>query len=81
MYNNKVLVKSVVSSNQFLAVPFGSDEQGQKVMDDLREKDVETVLPSTSNWNSQNVMVLKGEFKGELAKILEKDKKKEKVTV
>ena len=50
-------------------------------MDDLREKDVETVLPSTSNWNSQNVMVLKGEFKGELAKILEKDKKKEKVTV
>ena len=55
-------MRSVVSQTQFLAVPFGGDEQGQKVMDDLREKDLETVLPSTSNWDSQMVMVLKGEF-------------------
>ena len=74
-------MRSVVSQTQFLAVPFGAEELGQKVMDDLREKDLETVLPSSSNWDCQMVMVLKGEFQGELAKILEKDKKKQKVTV
>jgi len=50
-------------------------------MDDLREKDIETVLPSTANWDKEFVMVLRGEFKGELSKIIEKNKKKEQVTV
>ena len=46
--------------------------------DDLREKDLETVLPKD---NSESVAVLKGEFKGEVGKILSKDRKKDEVVI
>jgi len=48
------------------------------VFDDLREKDLETVLPKDHN---QPVAILKGEFKGEIGKILNRDRKKDEVTI
>jgi ribosomal protein S4E len=48
------------------------------VYDNLREKDLETVIPREEN---ASVAILRGQFKGEVGKILSKDKKKEKVTI
>ena len=71
-YNKKVHVKTIMNDRQFLA------SDGPKILDDLREKDLETVLPASSEFEKATVMVLKT---GEFAKILQKDKKKEEVTV
>ena len=51
---------------------------GPTVLDDLREKDIETVLPGSSDFDIAKVLVLKTK---ELGKVLSKDKRKEKVTV
>ena len=71
-YNKKVHIKTIMNDTQFLAT------EGSTVLDDLREKDLETVLPGTSEFETVQVMVLKTK---ELGKVLSKDKKKEKVTV
>ena len=87
MYNKKVLIKTIMNEYQFLAIPFEKGEkphgQGEAsiVYDDLREKDLETVLPASSDFGKIQVMVLKGDFCGELGHILEKNKRKEQVTV
>jgi ribosomal protein L24 len=44
----------------------------------LREKEIETVIPREDN---ACIAILKGEFKGEVGKMLSRDKKREKVTV
>lgn len=65
----------------FLAVPDTEGESNMKetiVYDDLREKDLETVLPRDQN---QPVAILKGEFKGEIGKILNRDRKMDEVTI
>ena len=49
--------------------------------DNLRERDLETVLPPSADFSASKVMILKGPFKNEFAKILSKDKKKEQVTI
>ena len=46
--------------------------------DDLREKDLETVIPRNLD---EPVAVLKGEYKGEVGKIIERDRKKDKVSI
>lgn len=71
-YNKKVHIKTIMNDTQFLAT------EGSTVLDDLREKDLETVLPGTSEFETAQVMVLKTK---ELGKVLSKDKRKEKVTV
>ena len=48
------------------------------VYDYLREKELETVLPKEAH---ETVAVLKGPFKGEIGKILSKDRKKDEVVV
>jgi hypothetical protein len=48
------------------------------VYDNLREKDLETVLPKDNN---ENVAVLKGGFKGEIGKMISRDRKKDEVIV
>lgn len=42
------------------------------------EKEIETVIPREEG---SGVCILKGEFKGEIGKMLAKDRKKEQVTV
>lgn len=62
------------SAYQFLAIPI----EGESVVYDcLREKDVETVIPKDAG----EVAVLKGEYKGEVGKMIGRDKKKENVTL
>ncbi len=65
LYNSKVRITDVLSDSRFLAVPL----QGESmvVYDDLREKDIETVIPRE---NGQEVCILKGEYKGEHGKML-----------
>ena len=44
----------------------------------MREKDLETVLPKGKD---EEVIVLKGEYRGEVGKILSRDKKRDEVIV
>jgi len=48
------------------------------VYDNIREKYLETVLPKDKD---QEVVILRGEFRGETGKVLSKDKKKDEVLV
>jgi hypothetical protein len=48
------------------------------VYDDLVEKDIETVMPKADN---EPIAVLKGEYKGEVGKMLSRDRKKDEVTI
>ncbi|CDW79585.1 g patch domain and kow motifs-containing [Stylonychia lemnae] len=78
LYNTKLKVTDVLNESRFLAVPLQADSSSKRVYDDLREKDLETVLPRDLN---EPVAVLKGEFRGETGKILSKDKKKDQVVI
>lgn len=48
------------------------------VYENLREKDIETVIPKENN---SSIAILKGEYKGEVGKIFSRDKKKETITI
>ena len=72
LYNKKIHIKTIMNDTQFLAT------DGPTVLDDLREKDLETVLPGSSDFATAQVLILKTK---ELGKVLSKDKRKEKVTV
>lgn len=52
-------------------------EEGGKVVEGLREDELETLLPPVGS----NVMVLEGEHRGEVAKLIEKDSKRSRATV
>lgn len=82
MYNNKVHVRNVINDTTFLAIPYTPESNSStQVFNDLTEREIETVLPQTKNFNSQPVMVLRGEFKGETGHILDKEKATQKVTI
>jgi hypothetical protein len=48
------------------------------VFDYIKEKDVETVMPKELN---ESIAVLRGEFKGEIGKMLSRDRKKDEVVI
>ena len=48
------------------------------VYDDIKEKDIETVMPKEVN---EPIAVLSGEFKGEIGKMLSRDRKKDEVVI
>lgn len=75
LYNKKLRIVDVPDKYSFTAIQI---EGQQNVYDDLREKDIETVIPKD---NEEEVLILKGEFKKKTGKILSKDKKKEEVIV
>lgn len=56
------------------------DRNARDLYSKLTEKEIETVMPKSKD-SEANVMVLKGEFKGETGKILSRDKKKEEILV
>lgn len=70
LYNQKVLVQDIIGPEQISVL----DTQGT-LYEDLREKDLETVMPKIG----EEVMVVKGKHKGTSGKLLERDKKKNKV--
>ena len=78
LYNRKLKITDVLSSTQFLAVPLESSGGTSVMYETLREKDIETVIPKE---DGLSIAILKGEFKGEVGKILSRDKKKETLTV
>ena len=47
------------------------------MFDDLCEKDVETILPRVGS----NVIIVKRQYKGEISKLLARDKKRNRATV
>jgi hypothetical protein len=69
------------------AYSFEASEPGAyQIIGDLREKDIETMLPSskdllTPNDKNTSVILLRGENRGKSGKVLSIDKKKDLVTV
>lgn len=74
-YNQKVRITDVVDRYKFLAQPI---ESGVEILDSLTEKDIETVLPKE---NGASVLILRGEFKGEIGTIMSRDRKKDEVVI
>ena len=64
LYNTKVKITDVLSAFKFHAIPH--DGSSTTLYENLREKDIETVIPKE---DGQQVAILKGEFKGEIGKI------------
>ena len=73
-------VSDVLNKYEFTLVPVDQESSSRSltVYDGIREKDLETILPKI---NDEEVVVLKGEHKGETGKILSRDKKKDEVIV
>ena len=61
-----------------MAVPIEEGCGDLNVFDDIREKDIETVMPKELN---EQIAVLRGEFKGEIGKMLSRDRKKDEVVI
>ena len=76
LYNKKLKVTDVLSQYQFLAVlTEGAD---LNAYDNISEKDIETVMPKEIN---ESLAVLRGEFKGEVGKLISRDRKKDEVVI
>lgn len=59
-------------------MPLEEADGGVNMYDDLLEKDIETVMPKADN---EPIAVVRGEFKGEIGKMLSRDRKKDEVTI
>lgn len=77
LYNKKMRIVDVPDKYSFQAIPIDIDSQS-KVYDDLVEKDIETVIPKD---NSEEVMILKGDFRRKTGKILSRNKKEDEVII
>ena len=71
LYNCKAIIDDVIDSYRFIV------RIGSKMFDDLCEKDVETILPRVGS----NVIIVKRQYKGEISKLLARDKKRNRATV
>mmetsp|Transcript_28831 Transcript_28831/g.21471 ORF Transcript_28831/g.21471 Transcript_28831/m.21471 type:complete len:192 (+) Transcript_28831:15-590(+) len=77
LYNQKLRILDVLTENKFLAVPLENAKRAQEFTD-LKEKHLETVLPKETD---SEVLVLKGRCRGEVGKIISRDKKKQQLVV
>ena len=68
-------VTDILSATKFSAV---DPEHPSQIYDDLREKDLETVMPKS---DGEAIAVLKGEFKGDIGKLVSRDRKKDQVII
>jgi len=71
-YNMKVVVTDILDIDTFSVLTTKGDS-----INDLREKDIETLLPEVE----KNVMVVRGENKGKIATLKVRDKTKNKVII
>ena len=71
-YNTKAMVNDICDRYSFSVVTCDG-----LVFNDFEEKDLETIIPSLN----EDVIILNGDYKGEEAKLLSRDKKKDKVLV
>jgi ribosomal protein S4E len=75
-YLKKVVVTEVLNEREFECIY--RDEQGQKLfLKDLREKDIQTVVPKPGG----DVVIVRGSHAGEKGKVLKAEKQTEKVVV
>ncbi|KRW99098.1 hypothetical protein PPERSA_02930 [Pseudocohnilembus persalinus] len=72
LYNTKAVIQDVLSEKQFQII----SEKGD-ILDDLKEKDIQTVLPSVEN----TVLIVGGEFRGKKAILKSRDKKQNTVII
>eukprot|EP00045_Choanoeca_perplexa_P017268 m.247846 g.247846 ORF g.247846 m.247846 type:complete len:485 (+) comp17494_c0_seq2:77-1531(+) len=72
-YNKKVSVVDVISLDNITV----TDDSG-RMLEDLREKDLETIIPKKEN---AAVMVVRGQHAGSRGRMIEKRKSKEQVVV
>ena len=81
LYGKIVNVRTVLDAYSFEASEPGSST----ILSDLREKDIETLLPSSKDLQAPNgkstVMLLCAAHRGKSGKVLSIDKKKDLVTV
>lgn len=78
LYNRKLRVIDVLNDYQFSATPIDSSSTHLIVYSDLREKEIETVIPKDQ---SEEILILKGDFRGDTGKILSRDRKRDEVIV
>jgi len=90
LYGKKVHVTTILDKFSFEAVRISEeddrrhhrdDKADETIFADLREKDLETVLPSSKDFATKPVIVLRGSHKGESGKIIDMDKRRDKVTI
>ncbi|CAG9332241.1 unnamed protein product [Blepharisma stoltei] len=72
LYNSKVIINDVLDKYSFTALL-----RNQRIITNLTEKDIETVIPSLN----EPIMILKGTNRGEVANLIERDRKRNKVKV
>jgi len=72
LYEKKLFVSDILDEYTFSAL-----DEKKNAIDELREKDIQTVMPKTNGL----VKVLAGEHKDKIAVLLERDKKKNQVLV
>jgi transcription antitermination factor NusG len=75
LYLKKLVVIDLISNREFECL--NETEGGNRIVRDLREKDLQTVVPKPG----ETVLILRGPQQGEKAQVFQRDKKKEKVVV
>lgn len=71
LYGCKGKIEDVISDHQFTL------NINNKIYEDLSEKDLETVIPAVG----KTVLIVRGKYKGEICKLLNRDKSKNIVTL
>jgi len=72
LYNSKVVITDILDRYSFVAVTTKGE-----LLEDLREKEIETVLPK----EGERVKILKGEYAGKLGKLVKRDKSNDQVCI
>jgi len=81
LYDCKVKICTVLDQYTFEVVPLTDDPRLDKIYTNIREKDLETVLPKDKTKSTDQVVIVKGEHRGRTGKMLSRDKKRDEVIV
>ena len=86
LYDKLVKITTIFDKYSFEAIPLDEDQKGHDVVSitDLREKDLETVLPTRTeieHGERIQVLIVYGKYKGQTAKVISIDKKRDRVVV
>lgn len=83
LYEKKVKVTNVLDQYKFEVAPLEMSSRLEPSYTELKEKDLETVLPSSKKLedSSSIIKIVDGEHRGRTGKIVSLDKKRDKVVV
>ena len=71
-------VVDVLDKYKFSLALIEEERSNQQLYNNIREKDIETVIPKGKD---EEVVIVRGENKGEIGKVLSRDKKSEEIIV